>query len=117
MKKLTKKQVELNAQAKTSKKITEFFAGRKAKLPEVEPMKVDEEVVHRVAMEWEDLLSVSWSQQERNRDKAKRLKRASLQRKAMLAKLEVNKVFKELLRSLVMKEMDKPTSVKLLTEQ
>ena len=31
LKKLTKKQIELNAQAKESKKITDFFAGNKSR--------------------------------------------------------------------------------------
>ena len=36
-------------------------------------MEVEQKDTHKEEMEWEDLPSVSWSQQEQNRDKARRL--------------------------------------------
>ena len=89
-KRLSHKQQRLQDAAKSSKKITEFFS-KTRKPPVVE--KKEESVMEWEddTMEWDDLPTLSWSAIERmenNREKARRCRRAKIQKQTLLQSLE-----------------------------
>ena len=103
VKNLTNKQIELTAKQKTSKKITDVFAGAGGGANGGEGRGCPKRVngMGGIIVLWNHKKEIGIKQRE----------------KAMMARLEINKVFNELLWSLVVVEMDKPTSVELLIEQ
>ena len=91
-KKLSQKQQQLQNAAKSSKKITDFFSRKKqppvARVGRKEDSMMDWE---DDTMEWDDFPTLGWTEilkMEKNREKAKRWRRARIQKQDLLQTLE-----------------------------